>query len=104
MKKLVPKIYRTTNWPSYNQALVNRGNISIWFDCSTQWYAQPQRKHGRNRTYSDAAIQCCLMIKFLFRLSLRIVTGFVQSLINLPDWIEQRQTTRRFADGKSRLI
>ena len=59
MKKLAPKIYRTTNWPSYNQALINRGNISIWFDPSTQWYAQPQRKHGRNQTYSDAAIQCC---------------------------------------------
>ena len=83
MKKLAPKIYRTTNWPSYNQALINRGNISIWFDPSTQWYAQPQRKHGRNQTYSDAAIQCYLMIKSLFRLSLRMVTGFVQSLIKL---------------------
>ncbi|EXC35833.1 transposase DDE domain protein, partial [Acinetobacter baumannii 99063] len=45
-------------------------------------------KHGRNQTYSDTAIQCCLMIKSLFRLSLRMVTGFVQSLIHLCrlDW------------------
>ncbi|CAP02956.1 transposase of ISAba7, IS5 family (plasmid) [Acinetobacter baumannii SDF] len=83
MKKPVPKIYRTTNWSSYNQALIKRGNISIWFDPKTQWYAQPQGKHGRNQTYSDAAIQCCLMIKSLFRLSLRMVTGFAQSLIKL---------------------
>ena len=83
MKKPAPKIYRTTNWSSYNQALIKRGNISIWFDPKTQWYAQPQGKHGRNQTYSDTAIQCCLMIKSLFRLSLRMVTGFAQSLIKL---------------------
>ena len=83
MNKPTPKIYRTTNWPSYNQALIKRGNISIWFDPQTQWYAQPQAKHGRNQTYSDTAIQCYLMIKSVFRLSLRMVTGFVQSIIQL---------------------
>ena len=54
-----------------------------WFDPKPQWYAHPKGKHGRNQTYSDTAIQCCLMIKSLFRLSLRMVTGFVQSLIKL---------------------
>ena len=48
MKKSAPKIYRTTNWSSYNRALIKRGNISIWFDPTIQWYAQPQGKHGRN--------------------------------------------------------
>ncbi|WP_114837687.1 IS5 family transposase [Acinetobacter johnsonii] len=68
--------------------MINRGNLSIWFDPKTQWYAQPKGKHGRNQTYSDTAIQCCLMIKSLFHLSLRMVTGFVQSLIHLCrlDW------------------
>lgn len=32
MNKPTPKIYRTTHWSSYNRALINRGNISIWFD------------------------------------------------------------------------
>ena len=88
MKKPAPKIYRTTNWPLYNRALINRGNIFIWFGPTTQWYAQPQGKQGRNQTYADAEIQCCLIIKSLFLLSLRIVTGFVQSLIKLSglDW------------------
>ena len=58
MNKPTPKIYRTTNWSSYNRALINRGNISIWFDPQTQWYAQLQGKQGRNQTYSDRAIQC----------------------------------------------
>ena len=88
MNKPTSKIYRTTNWSTYNRALINRSNISIWFDPLTQWYAHPQGKHGRNQTYSDTAIQCCLMIKSLFKLSLRMVTGFVQSLIKLCglDW------------------
>ena len=75
--------YKTINWPSYNRSLINRGNITIWFDPKTQWYAEPKGKQGRNQTYSDTAIQCCLMIKSLFRLSLRMVTGFVQNLIKL---------------------
>lgn len=57
--------------------------LTIWFDSQTQWYAQPKVKHGRNQTDSDTSIQSCLMIKSLFRLSLRMVTGFVQSLIKL---------------------
>ncbi|MEK5782180.1 transposase, partial [Acinetobacter baumannii] len=81
MNKPTPKTYRTTNWSSYNRALINRGNISIWFDPNTQWYAQPQNKQGRNQTYSDTAIQCCLMIKSLLRLWLPLVTSQVKSLI-----------------------
>lgn len=48
MNKSIPKIYRTTNWPTYNKASINRGNISIWLDPQTQWYAQFQGKQGRN--------------------------------------------------------
>ncbi len=62
--------------------------MCIWLDSKTQWYAQLRGKKGRNRIYSDTAIQCYLMIKSLFRLFLRMVTGFVQSLIKLCrlDW------------------
>ena len=74
---------------------MSRGNIAIWFDPATQWYAPSKGKQGRNQTYSDAAIQCCLMIKSLFRMSLRKVTGFVQSLIKLCglNWIAPDYTT-----------
>ncbi len=50
MNKPAPKIYRTTNWSSYNRALINRGNISIWFDPNTQWYAQPQGRQARSKS------------------------------------------------------
>ena len=35
-----------------------------------QWLAKPSGKRGRQRTFSDAAIQFCLSIKGLFRLAL----------------------------------
>ena len=64
MNKPTLKIYSTLNWSTYNRALINRGNIAIWFDPKTQWYAQANGKQSRNQTSSDAAIQCCLMIKY----------------------------------------
>jgi len=32
MSKPTTKIYQTGNWSFYNQALINRGNITLWFD------------------------------------------------------------------------
>ncbi len=83
------KSTRTTNWSSYNSALVNRGNLSIWFDPKKRnGTLNPKVKWSKIKLLSDTAFQCCLMIKSLFRLSLRMVTGFVQSLIHLGrlDW------------------
>ena len=61
---------------------MSRGNIAIWFDPARN--GMRHRKQTRAKSnLPDAAIQCCLMIKSLFRLSLRMVTGFVQSLIKL---------------------
>ncbi|MDI9657159.1 IS5/IS1182 family transposase, partial [Acinetobacter baumannii] len=39
MNKPTPKIYRTTNCPTYKRALINRWNIAISFDSNTHWYA-----------------------------------------------------------------
>lgn len=83
MNKPTPKVYRTTNWTTYNRALINHVNIAIWFDPNIQWYAQKNGKQGRNQTYSAAAIKCFLIVNFLFHLSLLMVTGFVQNLIKL---------------------
>ena len=107
MNKPTPKIYRTTHWWSYNRALIHRGNIAIWFDPATQWYASEKGKQGRNQTYSDAAIQCCLMIKSLFRLSLPMVIGFVKGLIKFCGWAVPNISdirTPRFVEDKSILI
>ena len=75
--------YRTTNWKAYNAALKARGDLSIWLDKDMQWLAPASGKRGRNQTFSDASIQCCLTIKCLFGLPLRQTLGLVQSLLKM---------------------
>lgn len=94
--------YKTTNWHSYNQALRQRGSLTVWFDPSMQWETAPSGRRGRQQAYSDAAIQACLTIKVLLGLPLRQTTGFVASLLELsglgwavPDFstLSRRQKT-----------
>ena len=94
--------YKTTNWHSYNQALRQRGSLTVWFDPSMHWEAIPSGRRGRQQAYSDAAIQACLTLKTLLGLPLRRATGFVASLLELsglgwsvPDFstLSRRQKT-----------
>lgn len=75
--------YKTINWAAYNAALKARGSLTIWLDKDMQWYAPASGKRGRQRTFSDAAIQFCLSIKCLFGLALRQSLGLIQSLLHL---------------------
>ena len=88
MSRPIPPTYRTTNWRAYNAALKERGSLRIWFDPEMEWRAPPSGRRGRPATFSDAAIQTCLMLKALFGLPLRQTTGLVESLLKLArlDW------------------
>jgi hypothetical protein len=84
MKK--PTTYRLRNWNPYTNALKQRGSITFHFaDEVTQGWLNPNQtgKPGASNTYSDVAIQACLSIKIVFRLPLRQVQGFVQSVLGL---------------------
>lgn len=94
--------YKTTNWQNYNQALRQRGSLTVWFDPSMHWEAIPSGRRGRQQAYSDSAIQACLTLKTLLGLPLRQATGFVASLLELsglgwsvPDFstLSRRQKT-----------
>jgi len=66
--------YRVRNWPEYNRALVARGSLTFWFDEESiaVWrQTEPTGGSGRPRLYSDTAIQCALVLRCVFRLSLR---------------------------------
>ena len=78
--------YRIRNWKEYNQSLVNRGSITFWFEekSADKWYSiERTNKPGRPETYSDDAIRCGLMIKAVFRITLRFLQGFVDSIIGI---------------------
>jgi hypothetical protein len=88
MSSWTPTTYKTRNWSDYNQALKQRGSLSVWFDAEMSWEAKPSGARGRQKAYCDAAIQTCLTIKVLLGLPLRQTAGFVESLLELigPDW------------------
>ena len=75
--------YRTTNWSEYNQALTQRGSLTLWIDPNLTWRAPRSGKRGRQQTYSDEAIQFCLTLKVVFGLALRQTVGFATSLLKL---------------------
>jgi len=83
---MLKKQYRVRNWKEYNENLVKRGNITLWFEESAikKWH-QPSKIKGRGRpkVYSDIAIECGLTLKVLFNLSLRSTEGLIKSLITL---------------------
>jgi hypothetical protein len=78
-------VYKTRNWPTYNEALKHRGSLAIWFDPAMIRDAASTGKRGRQPDYSDAAIQACLTMKVLFGMALRQTTEFVKSLLRLID-------------------
>ena len=102
MNRPISSSYKTKNWPAYNEALKQRGSLTVWFDPDMAWVPPPTGKRGRQPQYSDAAIQTCLMMKVLFGMALRQTTGFVESLLRLvglawtvPDFstLSRRQKT-----------
>ena len=84
-KTTKPK-FRIRNWAEYNNALVQRGSLTIWFDQSSvdSWLnAQPSGCRGKSRKYADAAILCALTIRQVFHLPLRSTEGLIGSLVQL---------------------
>ena len=78
--------HNITNWKEYNQALVQRGSLTIWMDEHTikQWHCQTHHgRRGRGFHYSDTAIETALMLKGVFKLPLRALEGFINSLFKL---------------------
>lgn len=78
--------HRITNWAEYDRALVERGNITFWFDpevVTEKWTPAPTGKPGGQWVYSDWAIQTLLMLKAVFHLPYRALEGFGRSLMDL---------------------
>ncbi|WP_217591286.1 IS5 family transposase [Burkholderia sp. GbtcB21] len=76
--------YRVRNWSTYNTGLINRGNVSMWIDeAALECIPDFEPARGRPRLYSDALIQVLLGLKTVFRLPLRALQGFAQSVRDL---------------------
>ncbi len=78
--------YRIRNWRAYNRALINRGRLTVWFDeqAIAGWRnTEPATGPGAPRRYADLAIECALVFKSVYHLSLRAAQGFLASVMEL---------------------
>src|SRR5215813_4203807 len=78
--------YRIQNWRAYNRALINRGCLTVWFDeqAIVAWRnTAPATGPGAPRVYADLAIECALIFKAVYHLSLRAAQGFLSSVSEL---------------------
>lgn len=80
--------YRITNWKKYNEALVNRGSLTLWLDEESlaAWsHANTEVRRGRPFVYSDTAVECLLTLREVFRLPYRQTEGLARSVIALME-------------------
>jgi hypothetical protein len=78
--------YCIHNWPQYNRALINRSRLTVWFDehAIAAWrHTAPATGPGAPRLYSELAIECALVFKSVYHLSLRAAQGFLSSVVGL---------------------
>lgn len=77
--------YKVKNWPAYNEALVNRGNITMWIEEGSEkaWYHEGTAQRGAQFVYSDEAIKIGLTVRQIFHLPFRQTEGFLLSITRL---------------------
>lgn len=78
--------YKIRNWKTYNKTLQQRGSVSIWIEESLlrEWKEiNREKKVVAEKLYSDAIIECCLLVGKVYHQPLRQTQGFVNSLLKL---------------------
>ena len=70
--------YRVANWPADNQALVRRGDVTLWVssEAITAWTPRRSGRRGGQRRHSDLAIETALTLRLLSHLPLRQAEGW----------------------------
>jgi hypothetical protein len=76
---------RVTNWADYNEALRQRGSLTVWFteEAIAAWKAAPRTTPGGQPYYSDLAITTALTLRAVFHLALRQTEGLIGSILQL---------------------
>ena len=79
------KKYKIHNWRSYEQYLINRGDLTLLLseDVIESWNRDLSQRMGRPKLYSDLAIETALTLRLLFKPPLRQAEGFLKSIFRL---------------------
>ena len=88
-RKYVQKAYRVRNWREYETGLRARGSLTVWLGLTdgklANWNSPrpTRRKPGRQRKYSNHAIETTVTLGLVFGLASRQTEGFLRSLLTL---------------------
>ena len=88
-RKYVQKAYRVRNWREYETGLRARGSLTVWLGLTdgklANWNSpRPTRRTpGRQRQYSNHAIETTVTLGLVFGLASRQTEGFLRSLLTL---------------------
>ena len=88
-RKYVQKAYRVRNWREYETGLRARGSLTVWLGLTdgklANWNSPrpTRRKPGRQRQYSNHAIETTVTVGLVFGLASRQTEGFLRSLLTL---------------------
>ena len=77
--------YRVGHWSAYEQALVQRGDVTLWLsaDATDAWRPSPSGRPGAPKTFSDCAIETALTLRLVFRVPVRQAEGVLRSVLSL---------------------
>ena len=88
-RKYAQKAYRVRNWREYETGLRARGSLTVWLGLTdgklANWNSPrpTRRKPGRQRKYSNHAIETTVTLGLVFGLTSRQTEGFLRSLLTL---------------------
>ncbi len=103
-RKYVKKAHRVRNWCEYEAGLRNRGSLTVWISLIQgkleNWDAPrpKRRKPGRQRKYSNHAIETAVTLGQVFHLASRQSEGLLRSLfalLNLDHAVPDHTTISR---------
>ena len=77
--------YQVKNWRAYDQALQQRGSLTVWVtpEAIAAWRPPPTGKRGRARRYSDLAIETGHLLRLAFGRPWRQTEGLLRSILAL---------------------
>src|SRR3954447_9700094 len=77
--------YRVSNWSEYDQALQQRGSLTLWVtpEALASWHPAPTGQRGRARRYSHLAIETGHLLRLAFGRPWRQTEGLLRSVMTL---------------------
>ena len=82
----IPKAkYKVSNWQEYDQALQQRGSLTVWVtpEALEAWAPEKSGRRGRPTSYSDIVIETAVMLRLAMGKPWRQTEGMLRSIIRM---------------------